>query len=169
MKKFDEISFIYKPRLGPVSAVFFVLALTALTFAIANYGLSVNRGMSLYGIKLGPPVVKIIFLGFSALLAYLVIKTSVVTFRSHGKPRFILVSSEIISAPISPTSGKTKSIKLSEITKLKLHSSGNTTILEIHHKGGKLEVPKTMIESDDSFESLTQLIVERIGPHHAQG
>lgn len=168
MTKFDEISFTYKPRLGPVAAIFFVLALAALTFAIASYGLSVNRGMSLYGIKFGPAVVKIVFLGLSALLTYLIIKTLVVTFRSCGEPRLVVVSSDRISAPTSPSSGKNTSIKLSEIINLKLHSAANTTILEINHKSGKLEIPKTMIESDDSFERLTQLIMERVGLHRVQ-
>jgi len=167
MTKFDEISFTYKPRLGPVAAITFAVVLAAATFAIANYGLSINRNMSLYGIKFGPNAVKIFFLIFSALLAYLAIKTVVVTARSYGAPRVILVSTESISAPISPSSKITTSIQFSKIKDLKLNAGGNSTVLEIHHDNGKLEIPKTMIESDESFENLTQLILERARTHHA--
>jgi len=162
MTRASEISFAYKPRLGPVAAICAIIVFVAVGGIIGWYGLfSINRGMRLYGISFSPAVARTVFILCAVLYVYLAFKMLLVTIRSHGTPRFISLSTRYISSPQSSISGKNIKVKFSDITGIQINNSGNVTVLEIYYPGGIIKIPKTMIESDESFASLAGLVQER--------
>lgn len=80
-----------------------------------------------------------------------------------------LVSSSVVKREIiltatsisSPKNGFTKSvvqIDFSDITGVQLQTVQGTKLLYIHHAGGTLTIPNSMVSGKDSFEKLVELM-----------
>ncbi len=156
----EKVTFTYKPRLGPFAAAMACLFFLALSLVTVNLGLSETR-ISLYGLKLGSAPTKLMFFSFAALFAYVAIKVMMVTVRSLSGPRFVVLSPEGITSPLSPESKQSVTVKFSQIKSAEAVVDGKVSFLEINHRTGRLRIPNVMIESQESFEDLIQLVQER--------
>lgn len=161
MNHASEMSFPYKPKLGTLPAIIVAIMFFAVSIGIGAHGLSIKTSVSLYGLRINPTITKLLFLSFSALLAYVAIKAFLVTIRSADGGRAVRVSTDKITAPISPSSSQNVTIKFAEIASAQTVAEGNVTFLEISHKHGKLRIPNVMIESERKFAYLARLVQER--------
>jgi uncharacterized membrane protein YdbT with pleckstrin-like domain len=156
----DTIKFPYKPKMRKhiLGASFFALCSFALTMkALQNdEGLIIN-GMFELSID-GASIFFWVLASFSVLFVLLGI---VIIISIIQKPKEITITDNEIFVPKSLISSKIFHIKFDNIQEIKMQDVFNERILIIIHSEGKAAIPRSVFGSNERFEALESLILER--------
>jgi hypothetical protein len=153
--------FDYRPKIWTAllaTAFFTLMAVTSVGIAQTN-----TRGLILYHLirfdRDGATIFYWCLVGLFALMACVAAYGVQLAF---SDPREIVVGKAGITAPAGAYSSKTVTVRYGAITRVAVTERNRHLFFDVHHRDGKLTIPKSMVADDDTFEAMLAAVSARI-------